>query len=70
MSDREREFMTKSEFHEYRMASEKALSLQKERDDKREGRGAGLSQGWGILLGLVGALGTIAAIYFASRGKP
>ena len=60
MTDREKTFMPRSEFLTYKENMEKALYVEKERSDKVEGKGMGLSDAWKILLG---ALGGAAIIY-------
>ena len=53
MNDRERQFLTKEEFNEYRRTMDKLLMVEKERADKLEGKHSGISQfiGW-ILAGV------------------
>lgn len=55
MNDREKNFMSRSEFEIYKTATEKALNL-------REGRGLGLSQGWGFLIGAAGLVAVIVSL--------
>lgn len=41
-----------------------------DRLNRSEGRGAGLSASWAILLGVVGLISTALAIYLAVKGRP
>lgn len=49
-----------------RLQSEKVLAL-KERQDRSEGKSSGISQGWGVLLGLCSTGIAIAALLNARR---
>lgn len=53
MNDREKNFMQRAEFLAYKESTEKAILMEKERNDKREGKSAGYAQfvGW-IVAGL------------------
>jgi len=50
MTDREKRFVQTSEFEEYKKSVDKALALEKERSDKKEGKGAGIIQFIGYVL--------------------
>jgi len=39
-----------------------------DRVTRSEGKGSGLTAGWGYLVALVGLIGTITAVYFAAKG--
>ncbi len=65
MTDRELDFVRKSEFIEYKASTDKATALQKERVDKGEGRSTGLSQGWGFLVGGIGLLSALITMFYA-----
>jgi chromosome segregation ATPase len=49
-----------------RLQSEKMMAL-KERQDRAEGKSSGISQGWGVLLGLLSTGVAIAALMSARR---
>lgn len=48
MNDRERTFVSRTEFNAYKEGVENALKVEKERSDKNEGKGTGVQQfiGW------------------------
>jgi hypothetical protein len=54
MSDREKNFATKAD----------VITL-KERADLEQGKSHGLSQGWGIIIGVVGLIGGLIGIFYA-----
>lgn len=45
----------------------RALAVMKERLDRSEGRSSGMSQGWGILTGIIGMIVAAAALVNARR---
>lgn len=49
-------------------ALEKLVNGLMSRLDRTEGKGAGLSSGWAMLIGAVGLIGTFVAIYLALKG--
>lgn len=62
MSDREKTFLTRSEFVAYKEATEKALSTEKSRGDVSQGKVMGLNAGWVILLGVGSLVGMILGV--------
>lgn len=50
MNDREKTFMPRAEFESYKSGAEKALSLEKERGDKGEGKSTGYAQFIGYII--------------------
>lgn len=66
MSDREKNFATKSEVFAIKENIEKALSVEKERADIGSGRSSGVSQGWvlatGVVIFVITVFGGIVAI--------
>ena len=56
MTDREKTFLPRGEFETYKVSTEKALSVEKQRGDIGQGKGAGLNQGWGYVAGVLGLL--------------
>lgn len=63
MTDREKNFATKTELNDYKESTEKALKVEKERSDIGQGRGVGLSAGWGYLIAATGLIATVLAIF-------
>lgn len=63
MSDREKNFMPRSEFEAYKISSEKALALEKERGDKGEGKSAGINWVIGVLIAAAGIVGTLIGFF-------
>jgi hypothetical protein len=67
MTDREKTFVQRAEFETYKASSEKALAVEKERSDIGEGKSTGLSQGWTLLIGVVGLVGALIGIVIALK---
>jgi len=65
MNDKDKLLMTRSEFEIYKASTQTALTIEKTRADKDEGKGLGMNAVWGYIIGLVGLVATILAI--ASR---
>lgn len=62
MTDREKTFMPRAEFETYKKTTAEALSVEKARADKGEGKSAGISSGLGIVITVIGVIGTILGI--------
>lgn len=61
LSDQASRFITRGEFEAQNQLSQSNT----DRLNRTEGRGAGLGQGWGYLIGATGAIAAIAAIVIA-----
>lgn len=59
MNDRERTFVSKGEFEEYRRSVDKALVFVKEKQDKGEGHGSGVKDLMGWIIAAITILGFI-----------
>lgn len=62
MTDRERNFVQKSEFVVYKESVEKALTVEKERGDINQGKGMGAVSLWGYIVGAIGVVSMIISI--------
>ena len=65
LADQARLLMPRSEAESRMTEMSKQLAMLSSRIDRGEGRGSGLNQGWGYLIGAIGAIGGIIAIFFA-----
>ena len=65
MTDREKNFMSQGQANTQFDALEKQIALLNKRNDIAEGRIGGVSAGWGWLVGAVGLIGSIIAIFLA-----
>lgn len=65
MADKDRLMMPRAESENRMLAAEKEVAALSSRLDRGEGRGSGLSAGWGYLVAAVGLLGGIIAIFYA-----
>ncbi len=62
MTDKDKLLLTRTEFEGYKTMMTAAMSAERSRADKDEGKGLGLNMGWSILLAVVGALGVLIGI--------
>jgi len=49
-----KDMIPRAEFNAYKESQDKALKVEKERGDIGQGKGQGLTQGWGYLIGIIG----------------
>ena len=68
MNDRERNLMPRTETEKGMQALADKLDSLATRMDRNEGRSGGLNAGWGILVGAVGLLAALIAIFFTLKG--
>jgi len=62
MTDKDKLLLQRTEFETYQKTMNAALAAETKRADIDQGRGSGLSMGWGILVAVIGILLTMAAI--------
>jgi hypothetical protein len=65
MNDRERTLMPRMEAEKGMAANAEKIDALAARIDRTEGRSGGINAGWGYLVGAVGLLATVIAIFFA-----
>lgn len=68
ISDQAKKFVDRNEADVRFRSLEKDIASHASRLDRSEGRGAGLSAGWVVLLGAIGAIGALVAIFLALKG--
>lgn len=69
MDDREVKFMPREEYRQAHNSMMERLGVAEARIAANENRGVGLKQGWGFLVGALGAAAGVIGIFLALKGR-